>query len=145
MATKAEDVQISAPEIETPEPTEPEKPIVEQLSPEEGREVTQRFKSSKKKKGLYEIGAGRLGEAINGILKAVEKAYPSLSGQLVLDDFEKELLDDAFKPLLEAQLKRLKFPASNLEMVFAVFVILVPRILAAYSAANPTLAKKESV
>jgi hypothetical protein len=131
--SKSENESIPTEPITVPPVEKPDETKI--FSPEETRLTEPAVKGKRKP---YEIKPLRIGRSVNTILKAVERHYPSLTGQLILDEMEIELLDDAFKPFVDSFLKKAKVDASYIDLAFAVVVILVPRILALYDESQKT-------
>jgi hypothetical protein len=82
------------------------------------------------RKGKFELKEGTISGLINAVLNPVEKLNPDLKGKLVLDDLEKELVDDMVGPFVEKYLRTAGVEASSVEIIAVLIIILAPRVLA---------------
>jgi tRNA G37 N-methylase Trm5 len=110
------------------EEEEEETPVLE-LPEEEGEEKDEEIKIKRR----FRLPKRAISKLINSIFRTLEQKYPSVSGQLVLDETESELLDDALKPVVEKLISKAGIESDNVVLLFALATVFVPRLFVLFS------------
>ena len=86
-------------------------------------------KKVKKSERDYVLPNKLIGKAVSSLFSVLGKRYTEISDQLALSNDEIELLDAALKPFVDDYLIKTKTKASQISIILALVVIILPRAM----------------